>query len=138
MFATGRSAFGTDNVRGGPVSMGSSNADMFRSVRGQGVDPAARLYANDTYDEHQYATARSISQEDEMFEKAAVYLPHAGPLGGSEDSADMTIQRQRAPPKEANMASGEKLRHSTAKDVEEDEDCKTGRSTMTSTLGRYF
>ena len=62
MFATCRSAFGTDNVRCGPASLGSSHADMFRSVRGQGANPAARLYACDTYDEHQYATVRCISQ----------------------------------------------------------------------------
>jgi hypothetical protein len=139
MFATGRSAFGTDNVRGMPASMGSSNADMFRSVRGLGDNNVpARLYGSDTYDGHQYATARSISQEDELFEKAAVYLPQAGVSGGSEDSADMTLQRHRAPGKDANSGSGLKLRHSTAKEVEEDEDCKTGRSTMGSTLGRYF
>jgi hypothetical protein len=84
---------------------------------------------NNRHDPMHFATARSISQEDsDLFEKA---VPLAG---GSEEATVLrgSDQMQTGPlaaeAKEAARKAG--VRQSGGKEVEDDPDCKTGRSTL--------
>jgi hypothetical protein len=115
---------------------GEESRDYFRSGgHGRGLQNGPRSgfersgTYNNRHDPMYFATARSISQEDsDLFEKA-VPLP-----GGSEEATVLrgNDQRQTGPlaaeAKEAARKAG--VRQSSGKEVEDDPDCKTGRSTL--------
>lgn len=75
-----------------------SDMDMFRTAASEGAD-------------NKYFTARSASQEEDMFERVSTQA----------EAKEDTFRRTGT----------------TAKECEEDSDCKTGRSTSNSVVGNY-